>query len=181
LWHLSIYKVADKYDIPKRMKAAVFQAASLVKGALEENSKIDPCTPEIVAKLSLREVLAKIYELTGHRSYKDPLRHTILTVLVRHPATALVNVVKHGLFQANLRSIGEAIPQYAQDMILYMTSPMTWAQPPKFLAVVEELEFSHANCRKKWWKRAGLLKSYCMSCGQINYWGEIAAQCSSSA
>ena len=56
---------------------------------------------------------------------------------------------------------------------------MTSAQPPKFLAVVEEVEYSHTNCRKKQWKRAGLLKSYCMSCGQINDCGGNCGCCGS--
>jgi hypothetical protein len=84
LWHLGIYKVADKYDIPKLVHVAILQAG--------------------------------------------------------HPLTRFLSVTEQGLFQAEVRNIARDMPQFAQDLFLFLSRPLTGTEPSRFLALVEEVK-----------------------------------------
>jgi hypothetical protein len=84
LWQLSVYQVADKYEVPNLITATKSQAANTLRHALDSVSKL-AATPENVARLGLREIVQGMYEITGHRPRTDPFRHAVLDVIVRPP------------------------------------------------------------------------------------------------
>jgi hypothetical protein len=89
LWQLSVYQVADKYEVPNLITATKFQAANTLRHALDSVSKME-ATPENVARLSLHEIVQGMYEIRGHRPRTDPFRHAVLDVIVRHPTTSFL-------------------------------------------------------------------------------------------
>jgi hypothetical protein len=174
LWHLSIYKVADKYDIPQLVQVSIKQAASLLKGALADHKKRDAITSEMVANVGLREILGYVYEVSGHRvpQDKDHLRWTFTNLLSQQSQTRLLNTAKRGLFHAEVRKIAQDIPQFAQDLFLFLTCPLPGTAPeqPRLIALVEEVHCPRPTCNGMQWKTTPLVRSACQTCGAQIDW-----------
>jgi hypothetical protein len=176
LWHLSVYKVADKYEAPKILNAATCNVVYLLEYGLNNFSKVEPCTPEIISKVGLREILGAVYELTGHRTMNDTLRKYVLNVLLLHPSTTYFNVIKLHRFAEEMREIAKDLPDFGRDMFLMITKPSPETQPPKFLGIMKEVTCPQATCNKKQWVFTRIVKSHCMACGVSSDWEAAPAQ-----
>lgn len=164
LFHVSVYTVVDKYQAPRIREHALTHICNWLRGVLNV-TQTRGASPQMVAIVGLRGIIEKVYEVTGHMDLNDPLRKTILDVIMEHPATKPVNA-KPGTLIDEVVKIATDIPDFGRDMFLrtMLVVPPSAPVPKPFLAVVRQV--TCGKCGKVWVKLMVYTQAKCVFCGQ---------------
>lgn len=164
LFHISVYTVVDKYQAPRIREAVLLHIRNWLRGAFNF-TQVRGGIPPTVEVVGLRGIVEKVYGITGHVDLDEPLRKTLLDVIMEHPATKPINIKPGTLAGEVVKAAGD-IPDFGRDMFLrtMQAVPATVPNKKSFLAVIEQITCGH--CGRVWSRVIANSPPRCIHCGQ---------------
>ena len=171
IFHIGVYKVADKYDLAKLRKFAARKTVNSLNRALtqfEKNLSTSTDVHAAIRHVGFFEILKKAYDVVGHKESTDYLRTKLLDLIMSHNATYILGL-EPGRLHAELRKAAKGIPEFGSDMLLgTLDTAQTWQDKPvdispAFLGFMELV--TCPTCLEMWGKNASVEYGHCVLCG----------------
>jgi hypothetical protein len=171
IFHIGMYKVADKYDVAELRKVAARKTVNSLNRAMtrfEDNLSTFTDVHAAIRGVGLFEILKEAYDVVGHKESTDYLRTKLLDLIMKHGATCILGL-EPGRLHAELRKATKEIPEFGSDMFLgTLDTAQTWREKPEcispaFLGFMELV--TCPTCHEMWEKNASVEYGHCVHCG----------------
>jgi hypothetical protein len=165
LYHIDVYAVADKYDVPRLRTVA---AAHVIKCLVVyfDLAEKQPKHPKLIPTLNLPELVEKVYKITGAWDEKEPLRKAMLDLIVKHPASKSTG--PPGALVSEVLKCARLIESFGRDMYIRTMQDVAKLDKVTWLSTVEQVQCP--ACNGKWMKPTSWGLARCFGCGVIRQW-----------
>lgn len=167
LFHVEVYVVADKYDLPHLSVQAARHTARCLTLCLEY-AVGHPKHPHLRAMIDLNGLLTRVYDVTAASDETCLLRKTVLDVILSHPTTKSTG--PPGILTDEVTKCVREVEGFGRDMYIRTMAEAKKLEGKSYLDVVEEVVCP--ACGLNWAKPTteAWRDMYCVGCGVARDW-----------